>query len=783
MGGLKSVTPRFFGAAIRRKEDPRFITGTGSYLDDIKLPKMLYAAFVRSPYAHAKIKRIDVGDAVRSSKVVAYLTGEEVARLSRPLAITQNIPGLRIPNHYPLAVGKARFVGDPLVALAVEDRYSVEDIIEKVSVEYEPLEAVANMESASRNGAPLIHEGYGDNVAFDWKYNGGDVERAFREADYVFEDEFTVSRQMGFPIEPRAVMASFDQFSNYLTVWSTTQFPHQLRTELSRMLGFQQQNMRVVAPDVGGGFGSKIDVYSEEAIVPLLAIKAKRPVKWVATRSEDFQSTVHAREQEHGVQAAFKKDGTLLGIKSRIRADLGAYLQFFGVAPVIVCAVNVPGAYRLQNYSVDVKCYFTNKVPYGSYRGFGQPKACLVIERSLEEAARELKLDPAGVRKKNLIRKEDFPYHSITGLTYDSGNYHEALEIGLKAINYDSLRKEQVRLRERGRHIGIGIACYSEHTGYAPSSYVAKIGVQHGGYESAEVKVDPSGGVIVATGASPHGQGLETTLAQVCADELGIDIEKVKVIHSDTSRTPYSVGTLGSRGAVTAGGSVMLASRKIRDKAVKIAAHMLEARPEDVELEGGRAFVKGAAQKGIAFEEIAAAAYLAHDLPKGLEPGLEASHYFDPEGLVFSFSIHLAVVEVDVTTGKVEFRKYFVVHDCGKVINPLIVDGQIHGGTAQGIAGALLESLIYNDEGQFLTSTLMDYTIPTSLDIPNIESAHMETPSPITPGGMKGMGEGGTIASFAATANAVADALRPFEVRVNQLPLTPEVIWKIINHS
>jgi carbon-monoxide dehydrogenase large subunit len=775
------ITPRFFGAAIRRKEDPRFIAGAGSFVDDMKLPKMLFAAFVRSPFAHARIREIDIDEAVKNPKVAAILTGEDLIRICKPLPITQSIPGLRTPVHHALAVGKVRHAGEPVVAIASLDKYALEDIIESIVVDYEPLDAVADVSVASSPNAPVIHDELGDNIALEWSYRGGDVDAGFQNSSYIFQEHFKIARQMGLPIEPRAVLASYSDFRGELHVWSTTQFPHQLRTELSQMLGFNERDVTVVAPDVGGGFGAKIDVYSEEAVVSLLSLRTRRPVKWAATRSEEFQSMVHAREQTHELKAGFTREGVVQAVSTKIITDVGAYLQFFGVAPTIVTAMNVPGAYRVRNYSVDVRAYFTNKVPYGSYRGFGQPQACLVMERAMEEAARELGLDPAEIRMKNLIPKEAFPYPSVTNMTYDSGNYHEALQIGLNSIGYVNLRRQQEALRKQNRYMGIGIACYSEHTGYAPSSYVGRIGMKHGGFESADVRVDPSGGVTIYTGASTHGQGLETTLAQVCADELGVDIEKVKVIHSDTSKTPYGVGALASRGAVTAGASVLLASRKVKEKAVKLAAHILEARVDDMMIEGGKAYVKGSPERAVTFESIAREAYLAHNLPEGLEPGLEASHYFDPKGLVFSFSVHLAVVELDAETGKVSLEKYLVVHDCGKVINPLIVDGQVHGGAAQGIAGALLEELIYNAEGQLLTSTLMDYTIPTSLDIPDMIVSHMETPSPITPGGMKGMGEGGTIAAFAATANAVADAIRPLQGKVTKLPLTPEAVWRLIS--
>ena len=765
---------KLVGARVKRREDPRLIRGLAHYVDDIQLPNVLHAAILRSPYAHARIRAMRTDQARRHPGVVAVITGNEIRDQVGCVPVASQNPTLRVPKRYVLAVDKVCFVGEGVVVVVAEDRYAARDALDLIEVDYEPLPVVSDPEKALASGAPVIHPEWPDNVAFRFDLKQGNLAKAFKEAERVVKQRLIHQRLAPIAIEPRGVLARYLPGEDELTLWSSTQIPHILKTQLSVMLKLPENRVRVIAPEVGGGFGSKLNVYAEEGLIGHLAIKLKRPVKWIEGRRENMQGTIHGRGQVGEVEVAVKKDGTILGLQYRVIADIGAYHQLLtpGIPPLT--GLMLSGAYKIPALAIEVTGVFTNKVATDAYRGAGRPEATYVIERIIDRVAQELAIDPVKIRQKNFPRPKEFPFKTATGLIYDSGNYQGALNKALRLSGYQGWRGEQRKLREKGRYLGIGLSTYVEICGMGPSAAMPA-----GGWESGTVRVEPTGKVTVLTGVSPHGQGQETSFAQIVADEFGVPLDDIHVIHGDTAVVPSGIGTFGSRATAVGGTAVFQAAQKVKEKAREIAAHLLESDPEDLVFSESRFSVKGVPKKGVSLQEIALEAHLARNLPKKMEPGLTATSVFEPANFTFPFGAHICIVEVDPETGRIEIRKYVAVDDCGKVINPLLVDGQIHGGIAQGLGQALLEEVVYDEEGQLLTGSLMDYALPRAEDLPRLELARTETPTPVNPLGVKGVGEAGTIGSTPAIVNAVVDALAPFGVTHVDMPLKPEKIWRL----
>jgi carbon-monoxide dehydrogenase large subunit len=770
---MATTVPKLIGARIRRKEDPRLITGSSTYTDDLKLPGMLSMVLVRSPHAHARITEIDLSEAEGMDGVVAIVTGADLEGTVAGLPVAHNLEDLKEPPHRPLSIDKVRYVGDAVAAVVAVDPSRARDGAERVHVGYESLEAVVDIEAATEDGSPLVHEEEGSNIAFEFPFLAGDVDEALLNADVVLRLRLMNQRQIPVALEPRSVIAQFDRGFGKMTLWSSTQIPHLLRTQLAIGLGFPEHSIRVIAPEVGGGFGSKLNVYAEEFLAAHLARTLGRPVKWTADRSEGFLATTHGRDQLNDVEVGVDGEGRLLGMRVRMLQDLGAYHQLLTPAIPTLTVLMLPGCYRLPNLEVHLSGVFTNKTPTDAYRGAGRPEATFLIERVMDHIAAELDLDPAEVRRRNFIAADDFPATTATELIYDSGDYQTALDRLLEVADYAGLRREQEERRARGEVMGIGLSTYVEICGMGPSAALPA-----GGWEACTVEVRRTGAVVVKTGISPHGQGQETTFAQIVADRLGVPIEAVEIAHGDTDYVPEGIGTFGSRGAAVGGAALSLALDTIRAKAKKFAAHLLEAHEEDIEYEGDRLGIKGAPDRFVTLEDVIGAAYLATDLPEGVEPGLAATHFFEPPNFTFPFGAHLCVVDIDPETGEPTLRRYVAVDDCGNVINPMIVDGQLHGGIAQGIAQALFEEAVYDRNGQLVTGTLMDYALPKASYLPNYELHRTTTPTPVNPLGAKGIGEAGTIGSTPCVINAIVDALSPYGVRHLEMPARPEKIWR-----
>jgi carbon-monoxide dehydrogenase large subunit len=779
MASSQGGTGKMVGAQVRRVEDPRFLLGTSQYVDDLDLPNSVALAFVRSPYAHARILSIDVNTARGRSDVQLVVTGADIAEAIKPLRVVYD-PN-KAPTHkscdWPvLAQDKVRFVGEAVAVVVATDRYAAEDAASVIDVEYEPLDPVCDVEQALAADAPLVHEEWGDNVMQTLRVEIGEVAKAFHVADCVVSERLTTGRHMALPMETRGCVASFERGTDTLTVWSSTQVPHMLRSHLALVLDFPEHHIRVIAPDVGGGFGQKGHLFPEEAVAAYLARRLGRSVKWIEDRRENLSASLHAKQQTVQAELALHQDGTILGIRGRFVSDVGAYSEYpWGSAfEAGHAASSMPGPYKTPAFGFEAVSVATNKTTIGVYRGVGLPIGVLTMERLLDLAAHKLGLDPAEIRLRNMIRKEEHPYTTIIGAEVESGSHRESLQKALDMLGYQACRAEQQQARAQGRYLGIGIGCYVEGT--APSSAAfASMGLDLGGYESATVRMDVAGTVTVLVGTHSHGQSHETTLAQVAADELGLPLADIRIIEGDTNAVPYGMGTWGSRSAVTGGGAISKASEKLRSKMLRIASRMTEVPDEDLELAAGMIRRKADATPLLPIKELAYRVLVqAGSLPPDEEPGLDATAHYEPPPSTHANATHIALVEVDRDTGKVAILRYIVVEDCGTIINPTVVDGQIQGGVAQGIGTALYEHAIYDENGQFLTGTLMDYIIPTAVDVPQVEIGHIESPSPYTPHGIKGMGEGGAIAPPAAIANAVADALAPFDVRVNAIPLTPE---------
>jgi len=774
------MATRWLGARIKRNEDPRLLTGHGLFVDDVQLPGMLHAAVLRSPHAHARLLRVDARRAAEHPEVVLVLTHADL-----PPALQQPLPKL-IPHptlrhhktQYALAPDKVRHVGEPVAFVVATSRYAAEDALDLIEVEYEPLPAVVDLEEAAAGRPVLVHEDIGTNVAAHYVQRVGDYEAARARGHRVLARRFVVDRGCASPLETRGVVAHWDAKVRQLTVWDSTQAPIPIRNGLAALLGLPQRDVRVVAPDVGGGFGPKIMMfYPEEVLVPLAAMRLGRPVKWVEDRREHFVATNHERTQIHDAEIAVDEDGRILGVRTVFLHDAGAYIPYGLIVP-IVAECTLPGPYRVPNYHAEFQAVFTNKTIVSPYRGAGRPHGVFVMERLLDLAARELGLDRAEIRRRNFIQPDQFPYdvgliyQDNAPLVYDSGDYPAALERALEAVGYDRWPQEKARYRAEGRRVGLGFACYVEGSGIGP-------------YEGCRVTVEPSGKVYVATGVGTQGQGHFTSLAQVVADALGVDVRDVHVVTGDTAAFGWGTGTFASRAAVVAGSAAHLAAQAVREKALQVAATLLEASPQDLELVDGQVRVRGAPSRSVSLGEVARAANpLRGVIPSEWEgPGLEATRYFAPPRGTFANGVHAALVEVDPETATIRFLRYVVVHDCGVVLNPLILDGQIHGGVAQGIGGSFFERLVYDEYGQLLSGSFLDFQIPTAMEIPEIEVHHLETPSPLNPLGAKGAGEGGVIPVPALLAQAIEDALDDLDLEVTQMPLHPDALFRLIRSA
>jgi carbon-monoxide dehydrogenase large subunit len=762
-------TPTYVGKRLKRKEDPRMITGTAKYLDDIKLPNMHFAAIVRSPYAAARIDKIDATAALERPGVVAVFTAKDFDGVGDvPTGV--NLPGLRIPKQPVLASERVYYAGHPVAVVVATDPYLARDAVDHVEVEFTPLPGVSDPEKALEAGAPAVHPEWPDNVAFVYKQENGEVDQAFAQAEVIVKQKMLQPRVVASPMEPRGAIGDYHQAEGSLTLYSSTQIPHLLRSIAGAVLGIPEHKMRVVAPEVGGGFGCKADVYAEEFIVSHVSRKLGKPVKWVESRREHFMACSQGRGHVDFYEIAAKKDGTILGIKLKIIQDIGSHQQLLTALIPTLSVLMLPGLYQCKTFRAEVVGAFTNCFPTDAYRGAGRPEATYGIERIVNCLAAELGLDPAEIRFKNFIAPQEFPFATGTGLVYDSGNYAAILKKALDLVGYEGLREEQKRRRAEGKLMGIGISTYGEICAFGPSPYTPA-----GGWESATVRVEPNGSVTVHTGVSPHGQGEETTFAQIAADQLGVSPEDISIVHGDTAIVQYGIGTFGSRGTAVGGTAMYLAIEELKKKILKYGAMLLDS--EEVDYEDG-AVVCLKTGKRARLAEIAAASYRALKLPPGTEPGLVATSFWEPANFTFPFGAHVVVTEVDGDTGEVKILRYMAVDDCGKIINPLIVAGQIHGGIAQGIGQAIYERMVYDEQGQLLSGEYTDYALPKAAMMPWIEGHHTETPSPVNPLGVKGVGEAGAIGAPPAIVNSVVDALAHLGVRHLDMPLTPESVWK-----
>jgi aerobic carbon-monoxide dehydrogenase large subunit len=767
------------GKARVRKEDTRLVTGQTNWTDNIQLPGMLHMAFARSPHAHARITRVDLSAARAMPGVVAAFSGADFAgeQGSLPCAwpVTEDTV---IPDHPPMATDEVRYVGEAVACVVARNRYEAADAATAIDVDYEPLPPVLDMRAALADDSPKVHEA--GNKSFEWSLVNGDLDAAFRDAPVVIERNYRQQRLIPTAMEPRAVVCapSGDEF----TIWSATQIPHIVRTMLALVTGISEQELRVIAPDVGGAFGSKLQVTAEEVLTLLAARKLHKPVKWTESRSEGNLAVHHGRDQWQRIRIAAERDGKLRGLSVDLLADMGAYLMLVTPGVPLLGAFMFNGIYKMDAYSFRCTGVFTTKMPTDAYRGAGRPEATFAIERTMDELAAELGMDPMELRQHNWITHDEFPYTTVAGLTYDTGNYEAATARALEMFGYEELRKEQEQRRASGDpvQLGIGISTYTEMCGLAPSRLLGQLRYAAGGWEHASVRMLATGKVEVVTGASAHGQGHETAWSQIVADALGVPFEDVRILHGDTLVSPKGMDTYGSRSLTVGGIAVSRACDKVVEKAKVIASAMLEAPPEEIEFSGGTFQARGGSGASTTIQEIAFAAFHAHDLPDGVEPSLDADATFDPENFSYPHGTHLCATEVDTETGKVTIRSYVAVDDAGVVVNPLIVEGQVHGGIAQGIGQALYEEAVYDDEGNLLTTTMADYLVPSAADLPSLATDYTQTPATSNPLGVKGIGEAGAIASTPAVVNSILDALRPMGVRDITMPCTPQRVWRAI---
>ena len=768
-------TKKYVGHPLKRVEDPRLIKGLATYVDDLHPAGLLYAAILRSPYAHARIGRIDTTAARALPGVVAVLTGADVNDKCGTVPCASDIPGLKSPAHTVLAGDRVYFVGHTVAVVVARDRYIAVDALDLIEVEYDPLPVVTDPEAALEAGSALTHPHLGSNVAFTWSLTTGDdkqLEELFSAADRVVKQRIVHQRLTPMAMEPRGVVASFSQADQALTLWTSTQIPHLVRTLLPGMIGVPENRIRIVAPEVGGGFGAKLNLYAEEALCSHLSMRLNAPVKWIESRRESAAATIHGRDQIAYYEIAVKNDGRLLAIKTKAVCDLGSYLQLLTPAIPTLTGLMLSGCYKFQAVRMDVTGVYTNKMSTDAYRGAGRPEATYAIERMIDIVADELKTDPIHVRRANFPKPSEFPYHTACGLDYDSGDYEGALKKAKQLVGWNDLLRDREKARRAGKLFGVGVSTYVEICAIGPSQAVTA-----GGWEWGCVRMEFSGKVTVITGATPHGQGQETSFAQMVADRLGIPMEDIVVLRGDTSVAHYGRDTYGSRTTVLGGSAIILSVDKIIAKATILAAHLLGTDVKKVTFADGK-FSGGG--KSVTWGELAPQAYIARNIPADFEPGLEASTFFEPKNFTFPFGTHIAAVEIDRETGQVKIVKYVAVDDCGPQINPLLVEGQVQGGIAHSIGQVLFERTVYDDSGQLLTGEFMDYAMPRAEDVPEYILGSTVTPSPSNPLGIKGVGEAGTIGATPAIANAVMDALQPFGIRHLDLPMTPEKIWKAI---
>ncbi len=789
------MTDRAFGASIKRKEDPRLITGEARYLEDLNLTGTLHAAILRSPFAHARIKSIDTSQAAAHPGVVAVFTGHDFMDLN-PLPAAWVVTGADVHTNTPraLEVEKVTHVGQGVAVVVAEDRYTAQDALGLIHVDWETLPVVVDAKMATEPGAPLVHENAPNNVCLDWSIGDqGATDQALGEADVVVRQSLVNQRLIPNPMEARGCMAQYDPAGQAYTVWMTSQAPHVMRLLMTAFVfGIPENKMRVISPQVGGGFGTKIFLYPEYVLVAALAKKVGAPVKWMETRSENYVATTHGRDHITDIEVGATKDGRIQGLKVHTFANLGGTLSTIATGiPTTLYGRLLSGAYKIPHFYCNVKGVYTNTSMVDAYRGAGRPEATYVVERAMDLVAAELGMDPSEIRRKNFIQPEDFPYapadNILAGLKYDSGNYEGTLDLALNMVGYEDFRRKQAEARDQGRYLGIGFSSYIEICGVAPSAWIGLPGQGWGAglWESANVRVHLTGKVVVTTGSQSHGQGLETTFAQIVADELGVPVDDITVEHSDTQGTPFGYGTYGSRSTAVGGIALYNSVQQIKEKAMKLGAYMLEAAEEDVVYDAaeGKVHVKGSPEQAKTIQEIALQAAVAYDLPAGMEAFLDYTSYYDPPNCTYPFGTHVCMVEVDVETGAVKILRYAAADDVGPQINPMIVEGQLHGGIAQGIGQALWEGAVYDERGQLVSGSMMDYSMPKAQFFPAIETGQTVTPSPTNPLGVKGAGEAGTIGAAPAVVNAVMDALSPFGIRHLDMPLTAEKVWRAVQQK
>lgn len=771
------------GESVRRIEDPRLITGNGTYVADIVLPGMLHMAVVRSPYAHANIKNIDVTGATSMPGVVAAFTGADIGdQLGGLPAAWVLSEEMKQPPHPPLAISKVRTVGDAVAVVIANDVALATEAAEAVRVDYEVLPVVVNAEEALKPGAPLLHEEAPGNLAFEWEVGGGDWDQAVKDADVVVKQKIINQRLIPNAMETRGVVADYNPGTNQITMWTSTQIPHLIRLLFCLVTGHPESKTRIICPEVGGAFGSKLFLYAEEVIAGIVAKELGKPVRWIEGRQENYLATAHGRDHITYAEIAGNKDGEILGLNVLVNANLGAYLSTFApLVPTILFGVVLAGPYKMATVRCKVLGVFTNTTPVDAYRGAGRPETTYLIERMVDLFAHKIGRDPVAVRRKNMIGAFRRGHEVPTGVMYDTGNYKGTLNKALEMFDYQGFRKEQREARRKGRLLGVGFSTYIEVCGMAPSAVAASLGAGAGLWESSTVRVHPTGSVSVYTGTSPQGQGHETSFAQITASMLGIDMENIEVHHGDTDKQQFGTGTFGSRSIALGGAALHMSLTKVIDKAKKIAAHQMGVPEKSVDFVNGSFIVEDIPERSMGFGDVAVEAYHAKDLPPGMEPGLEATSFFDPENFTWPFGCHIAVVEIDTDTGDIEIKRYVAVDDVGNIINPMIVDGMVHGGVAQGIGQALWENAVYSDDGQLLSGSMLDYAIPNARNLPSFELAKTVTPTPVNPLGAKGAGEAGTIAATPAIVNACVDALKHIGVTHIDMPVTSEKVWRLLD--
>ena len=785
------VTPKMIGTRVKRREDPRLIQGKATYVDDIKLPGMLHMAFRRSDIAHGVIKNIDTSAAAAMPGVELVITGAELKEFLPPMPIGTPFPS---PDHYSVAVDRVRYQGEPIAVVVASDRYLARDAADAIVVELETLPAVIDPEKAMTGQPTVIHPDFANNLAVPYVPGGtgfdpvagtvdnSSVDAAFASADFTLSQRMLNHRLAPTPMEPRGVVAHYEPGKDALTIWSSTQNPHILKTFIAALTGTPDNQVRAIAPEVGGGFGCKINIYGEDYVAAALSKKLGVPLKWIEDRSEAFMATIHGRDILGYVDICGKNDGTVTGLKIKLIADIGAYNMILTAAIPTLTMLMLNGTYNIPAIRAELTEVFTNKMPTDAYRGAGRPEGTYFVERAMDMVARHLGMDPAEVKRKNFIQPDQFPFATQMGAVYDSGDYEKALDLALKNANWEGLKAERDAARRDGRIVGLGLAFYVEVCGLGPSASLPT-----GGWEFSSVTVERSGKITATTGSSPHGQGNETTFSQMLADQFGVPMEDVNILHGDTGVVKQGIGTFGSRSQAVGGTVLMNAGQKVKDKMAKFAAALMNPNEEmdtsDMVFEGGRIFARNAPGSSVAFSDVAGFAYVPVPLPAGLDPGLSDQAFWEPANNTYPFGCHIAMLEIDRETGEPKLLKMVAVDDCGTVVNPLIVEGQVHGGLAQGIGQAMIEEVVYDEDGQLITGSFMDYAIPRATDFPWFELDKTVTPTPVNPLGAKGVGEAGTLGSTPCIVNAAVDALSEFGVKHIDMMLRPEKLWRIINEG